>query len=155
MGTKIFLTLVLTVFLCASQPTDVNLFGLANNIAYIVRVDDSTFVQIAPSNSSVFRFTVQVDSGSTISVISGHDTVITEVTRPDGATTTVYPNPSESFVTVDSEANRVFELFTVAGQRVLSYPLRQRTTTIQLPPLASGVYFWRVGGATGKITVLH
>lgn len=152
---KILFSFVITILLCAARPVKVNLFGMADNIAYIVSIDDSTFVQIAPSNRNSFYFLADADSGAVIRVVSGYDTTITDIARPDGATVHVYPNPSADYIAVDTKSHRVFDLFNVAGQSILSLPLKQGTTILKLPPLASGVYFWRVGTTTGKLTILH
>jgi hypothetical protein len=67
---------------------------------------------------------------------------------------TLYPNPTNGISTVQCHLpeNQTGELtvFDITGKQVASYQLTSENTTIQLPPLSSGIYFIRFS-VNGKI----
>lgn len=63
----------------------------------------------------------------------------------------VYPNPTQDFVTVNISNAAHFEVYSALGQRLLSGELTQNEKQIDFSNLSKGIYYVRVGNETLKI----
>lgn len=63
----------------------------------------------------------------------------------------VYPNPTQSLVTVNIQNAAHFEVYSTLGQRLLSGELTQSEKQIDFSNFSKGIYYVRVGNETLKI----
>ena len=67
----------------------------------------------------------------------------------------IYPNPSEGFISINSEKiiGKKLELIDLGGQIILSTIIKEKLTNIKLENISSGLYTIQVGGYVTKLVV--
>jgi hypothetical protein len=68
----------------------------------------------------------------------------------------VFPNPTAGMLTVESEAEGVFAVYTMEGKELVKYTVNKGATMISLPAgLAAGLYMCRFSGSDGSGAVVR
>lgn len=135
-----------------SDPVEVQVDMTMDTLIGVITSRFSRY-KMTPRNNDDFRnFSVNISAAQlaptdTCETGSGGGTGINELT----ATTTLrlYPNPSNNVVNIVIESNEnvgsfEFELFDVAGRRVLATTLNQSRTTLNTLPFENGLYYGRM-----------
>ena len=65
----------------------------------------------------------------------------------------VYPNPAKNIITIESKQNLEIEIFSIEGQKIISFKLMNNKTDLDVLDLASGVYI--LNALTDKGIVTH
>ena len=89
--------------------------------------------------------------------------IINNITCPETARISLYPNPASGFVTVNFQhftayRNVAFEVFSIQGLKLLSKPIHSELSTHDISNLPTGMYIYRftAGGLiikTGKLII--
>ncbi|MDX2001717.1 MAG: T9SS type A sorting domain-containing protein [Chitinophagales bacterium] len=69
----------------------------------------------------------------------------------------VYPNPANDLLVIELEQSKEADLvlYDMVGKVMLKQTIRRGSNTIDVSALAEGLYLYRIGETTGKISVLH
>jgi hypothetical protein len=65
---------------------------------------------------------------------------------PTNPVFSIFPNPTDSKMTIETTHNGHLSIFNLSGQQILQQEITEPITTIDLSTLLSGVYFVRVMG---------
>jgi len=74
---------------------------------------------------------------------------VADVTENQENTLSIYPNPSNGFVTVETEGSNNISVYNIAGQNVYNQQIDE-TTTLNLSNLEKGTYMIVVSNANGE-----
>jgi len=66
------------------------------------------------------------------------------------ASTMVYPNPAQSYITISSPIDGIFALYNAAGHQVLETAIRQGDNKIEIQRLTKGMYYGLSNGQSLK-----
>lgn len=69
------------------------------------------------------------------------------------ATSTIYPNPANDFIMIETENETEIKIYSVSGQMVLRQSISDGTNTIDVSKLNSGIYFIDIEGVMNKVVV--
>ncbi len=89
--------------------------------------------------------------------------LINNITFPESAGISLYPNPASGFVTVNFQqfraySNVAFEIFRIDGRKLLSKPIHSELSTHDISNLPTGMYLYRFTAdglmiKTGKLII--
>ncbi|HTA63021.1 MAG TPA: LamG-like jellyroll fold domain-containing protein [Bacteroidia bacterium] len=100
---------------------------------------------------SVGNYAVEVTQGSCTATSTCTPVSTTGIAKNNANSTTVYPNPFTSELTINSTAKTTAMLFDMLGNKINSFTLQNTTQTISLSDLAPGVYYLQVDNSKIKI----
>ena len=69
------------------------------------------------------------------------------------ANVSIYPNPANDFIMIESENETEIKIYSVSGQMVLRQSISEGTNTIDVSKLNSGIYFIDLEGVMNKVVV--
>ena len=84
-------------------------------------------------------------NNSDITSVSGNANTI--------STSTIYPNPANDFIMIETENETEIKIYSVSGQMVLRQSISEGTNTIDVSKLNSGIYFIDLDGVMNKVVV--
>ena len=69
------------------------------------------------------------------------------------ANVSIYPNPANDFIMIETENETEIKIYSVSGQMVLRQSISEGTNTIDVSKLNSGIYFIDLEGVMNKVVV--
>ena len=114
----------------------------------LVLVSTFTPTMVSSTNASISISNIVITPTVVCNTISG----IAQLSNQLGLN--IYPNPTNSFITISSINNiQKIEMHNITGQVLLSESVNAKSTQLSLQNLAEGVYFIKVRYANGLSTV--
>lgn len=144
-------------FLCIAalswaEPLRLWVFGLERGTYHLWK--NHTYSGQRYSTDTFFTWLLDADSLDVLTMVLYSDSTITDIRGPALGVPRIFPSPTNGIVTIDSFKAGEVEFYDVAGRRVTLVRVRRGSMTVGLA-LPSGVYFWRMGAAEGKIVVVR
>ncbi len=140
----------MAAIVCTAVMAQVLIFGLKPDTAYYVFID-GTYQGLKPTWFP--EEIIQLPGGGAVYTIIAHgDTVLTGVGDPARVPTSIVfrPNPFDNSLLVDVKRNEELIIYDAKGREVFGADLVRGTNRLELD-LPNGVYFWKVGSASGKL----
>ena len=134
----------------ASMAESYNVYRNGEHIGY--GIVGNSFIDYTATSQHTYSYTItgltaHMESNPSNVVFVDWTTDISENTISQGIS--IYPNPTESLVTIEADGLRQVRVFNVMGQEVQCMTTSERSVTIDLSEQPSGCYFIEVVGEQG------
>lgn len=143
---------------------------ITSNGSWSVTVEDDTWLSASPGDGSgnatlhlevslndltevrSTTLTIQSNAGSTSQVYIHQKANPTGINENRVKEPEIFPNPADGLVHLRMDQPCELSIYDIMGRQIITYPIQDLSTTIDISDLKPGVYLFKITGKSGSVT---